>query len=593
VARTVPKSLLEILPESGSPQPPDGSPHGVEPTQATDVADGAGGDDGRHGQPARRRRRLPRWWFAVAGAAAVVATAVALPVRSTIAVNELHRLDRRWAWYEALDAQRDRLEAQLGNEAQDVTDPRVRHGRAALEAEEAPLLLAARSALLAGHHLPDAGLHRLRLAMAAAFADRATDLEREAGAGAAARGGAAAGAGRVPGAVAGPTGDQRLTTLALIKVVGLLNAELGRWQQQTVKRPVPAPRLAAADRELAELAQPADQPIDARLIVAGPAGTLTTVDLGRASGRPVTRRPALAGNPLTGPIVARAGYVAIDAETTPVGTNLVYAMSPDIAGPPHVIGSTVGGVVVPAADPVGVWLQSGDSAVEVNAAGASLQGPIPIGQNRTLVGATDHLLVTTGPASSQPTSDLQVVPLAGPQQGHPSVLATRGQLVAAAPGHMAWLDRGGDGAVVIRLADGAARGVRTVAPPILTGVGPSPPREVVPRALPVDTGAFSPQGTRLVLRSLTVSSGATDVQLTVIDTITGAVRLIDGSIGDHPAGPIVWSPSGDQVFFIDTTGAFRATAQVAYIGAWQVDAARPTAIRLSIQHLLAFTVTVR
>jgi hypothetical protein len=573
VARTVPKSLLEVLPEPGARQEPAASSHGVDPTEGTGGADGTDRHDGQGHRS--RRRRLPRWWLAVAAAAAVVATAIALPVRSTIAVNELHRLDRRWAWYEALDGERAHLEAQLANEAQDVSDPRVRRGRAALEAEEAPVLRAAGSALLAGRHLPDAGLHRLRLAMAAAFADRATDLDREAGA-------------QAPAA----PGNQQSTTLALINVVQLLNAELGRWQQQTVKRPVPAPRLAAADGELAELAQPADQPIDARLIVAGPAGTLTTVDLGTTAGRPVTRRPAVAGNPLTGPIVARAGYVAVDAETTPLATNLVYAMSPDLAGEPRVIGSTVGGVVIPAADPDGLWLQHGDSAVEVNAAGATLQGPMAIGPNRTLVGATDHVLVTTGLASSLPTSELQVVPLVGPRRGHPSVLVARGQLVAAAAGHMAWLDRGPDGTVVIRLADGAAQGVRTVAPPILTGLGPSPPRQLVPRALPVDTGAFSPDGDRLVLRSLTVSNGATNLQLTVIDVPTGAIRLIDGSIGDDPAGPIVWSPAGDQVFFIQATGSLRVPGP-AYIATWQVDAARATAVRVAIQTVLALAVTGR
>jgi hypothetical protein len=538
-------------------------------TAASGGADGTDGPDRRAGPSTRRRRRLPRWWLAAVAVVAVVVTAVALPIRTTVAVDELHRLDRRWAWYEAIDGQRAQLRAQLASEAEDPADPRVRRAGAALDAEEAPLLRAARTALVAGRHLPDGGLRRLRQAMAVAFADMAADLDAEAGAG-------------------GSSAPTPATTTAILRVVDLLNGQLGRWRQQTVKRPVAAPRLVAADGPLAELALSSDQPIDARLVLAGPVATFTSVDLGVPSGPPVVHHLAVAGNPLTGPIVARVGYLAVAAENSPVDSSPVYAVRIDLTGQPQLIGSTVGGAVIPGADPDGVWLQSGATAMEVNGTGAVLHAAVTIGTDRTLVGATERVLVTTGVNIARPDSDLEVVPLQGPSQGHASLVAPRGALVAAMAGHLAWLNQRVDGTVEMQLADGSGGNIRTLAPPVLVDLGPSPPGQPTARALPVDTGAFSPDGSRLVLRGLTVAKGGSIVQLLLVDVASGAIRLINGSIGDHPAGPIIWSPTGDRVFFTEATGR-----QETHVGTWQVGAPAPIAIRVPTPSLLALAVTGR
>jgi hypothetical protein len=567
VARFVPKSLLEVLPGPGDRQERTwsrGDADGID-ADLPGGTDGTGATDGETGGPSRRRRRLPRWWLAVA--AVILATAVALPVRSTVAVNELHRLDSRWAWFEAVDGQRAHLEAQLATDAQDPTDIRVTKGRAALDAEEASLLGTARLGLMHGRHLPDAGLGRLRRAMALAFADQAADLR----------------AGKAP-SEAPPA-----TTAAIFRAVQLLNAELGRWQQEPVKRPASVARLSGADQELAQLALPVDSPIAAGLVFVGPEGTVTTVDLAARSGAAATSRLTLPSpTPLSGPVVSRTGWLAVNAAASAVDTGLVYAVQPDLSGDPRVIGATEHDVLVPAADPKGVWLQSGQGAVEVDANGATLQGPVAIPAGRTVIGATDQLLVTSGLTALQAADDLQVVAIHGVDQGHSVVLTARGQLVAAAAGHLAWLEQSVDGTSVIKLADGSARGVRTIAPPLLTNVDPTPANVAVPRALPVDTGAFSPDGTTLAMRDLTVSRSAADLQLALIDVATGATRLIDGSIGDKPTGIMLWAPAGDRVFF-----TVARSRQPVHIGMWQVGAASPTTIRVSTPSLLALAVTGR
>jgi hypothetical protein len=575
VARPVPKSLLEVLPGPGVLEVQTGSRHDVDGRNDVDLLEGSagtGGTDAHDGAPTRRRRRLPRWWLAVA--AVVVATAVALPVRSTVAVNELHRLDNRWAWYEALDGQRTHLEARLADGAQDPTDRRVLQGRAALDAEEGALLRQARTALLAGRHLPDAGVNRLRQAMALAFADQATDLQ----------GGKATGVAPQQA----PIETQPATSAAIFRVVQLLNAELARWQQQPVRRPVAVGRLLAADRQLAELATPVDVPIAAGLVFVGPAGTVTTVNLDARLGEPSTRQLTLQlGNSMTGPVVSRGGWLAVNAEVSATETGLVYAVNPDLSGDPRVIGTTVANLVLPASEPSAVWLQTGAGAVEVDSNGTVLLGPVPISPGRTLVGVTDQLLVTNGLTALVPTTDLQMVPMRGANAGHATVLTANGQLLAAAAGHVAWVVRGVDGSSVIKLADGAARGARTFAPPVLTNVDPTPANLTVPRALPVDMGAFSPDGTTLVMRDLTVSHGASDVQLAVMDVASGVTKLIDGSVGDHPAGLMVWAPAGDRVFLTVARGS------QAYIGMWQVGSPSPTAIRVPTPSLLALAATGR
>ena len=134
---------------------------------------------------------------------------------------------------------------------------------------------------------------------------------------------------------------------------------------------------------------------------------------------------AVAGNPLTGPIVTRVGYLAVAAENSPVDSSPVYAVRTDLTGQPQLIGSTVGGAVIPGADPDGVWLQSSATAMEVNGTGTVLHAAVNIGANRTLVGATERVLVTSGVNIARPDSDLEVVPLQGPSQGHASLVAPR------------------------------------------------------------------------------------------------------------------------------------------------------------------------
>ena len=539
--RTSAETLLEVVPVPWTPD---------QPPPAGDTT---------------RRRRVPRWVAAGAIALLILAGA-ALPVRSTVAVNEWHSLARRWSWYQSIDGQRGQLDAQMAGEAQDPTDPEVLQGAAALAGEELPLLLAARARILAGWHLPDGGLSQLRRGIAEVFADQADDLSA-----------------LVASHWPAPAPRGRQSTQAATDLVDrLLGAEQAHWHQQPV-RAVVAPPLQAAATELAHLAMPSDQPIAARLVLVG-SKAVASVDLGAGHGRSAVSVDQ-GSNVLSAPVVPRAGYLAVAATGPFPDQANVYAVNPDLAGPPRVIGSTYLDVVVAAADPQGVWLQSGSDAIEVNGAGAVLHGAVPLGLGRILIGATDRVLVTSGLVTSVPSAELQVVPIDGPEVGRASDLTTRGELVAAAPGHLAWLDTIAGGAVVLRLAGGDAQGIRTIPPGPSTS--PTASAGVPAGAVPVDSGAFSPDGSLLVVRYLTAGGGADALRLGLVDVATDTVRLIDGSIGDHPAGTIVWSPTGNRVFFAEAV----ASQLRSRIATWALDSPRPTVVRVAAPDLLDLTVT--
>jgi hypothetical protein len=542
VARTGVDDLLEVVAEPVVRQTPS-QPDGDAPMSS------------------RQRWRAP-WAVAVAALAVAIA---ALPVRSNLALRELHRLEQQWAWFKALDGQRATLGTLLATEAQDPGDARVVRGRAALATEESPLLRQARSRVLGGWHLPDRGLQRLRQAIGLVLADEAGDLA-DAG---------------LPGASDSRQTSQRPTPLLIAEVDHLLAAQLTRFHQHPRTGSVATPQLRAAQNQLRALAVPTDQPVHARLVFAGPLGTLTMVDLSTGRGPVAAPRLGLPLHPVQGPIVPRAGYLAVGTAQAPFVTP-VYAVSPGLSWL-RVIGTTVEGAVVPAVDPDGVWLQSGATAVEVNGMGQTVRGPIAIGTNRVLVGATEQLLVTTSGLNFEPASDVEIVPFEGPQKGRARTLAVPAQLVAATAGHLAWMEQDSHGGIVIRVGDGAAKSPRTLAPPTAAGSTPASVAQGPVLLFPVEAGAFSPDNRLLAVRYLINAQGTGGLRLAIADLASGATRLIDGQIGNRPTGDLSWAPDGSSLFFDEASGSD------VHIGIWPLGATQTSLVRVPVQDLLALT----
>jgi len=242
--------------------------------------------------------------------------------------------------------------------------------------------------------------------------------------------------------------------------------------------------------------------------------------------------------PLAGSIVVRSAY------------GPVYVIPPTLK--PRRIG---GAQVLPTARPDAVWIIGGrrNRAIMVTGSGRRIAGPVPglPDSRRYPVGLAVRGGLVVAPVydDTGPLSQLTGLWLWNPPRGPALRPVVRGcSMALAAHGTLlAWLRcyPNDPGRVSLRITDTATGATRAVANP----------RGAVPFLAEQPAAAFSPNGRWLVGYYAGATTGGYGYGLGLVNTRTGAARIIRGApVPDATVGtPIMWTGDSTRVFF--ATGA--------------------------------------
>jgi hypothetical protein len=469
----------------------------------------------RTSTPPKKRRR--RWWWLVP-VIAVLALAVAFPVRAAVGRAELRGLEGRWRASQSLIndgfAEITRLRAAAG--------PSFTSAIPAVFQEQADdlqrMLNATRAQLVL-----DPPLAGLRRQMAQALQREVTDLRRD---------------WHYWQRPDGSPEPADLTTMsfdAQSRVERALSAQLKRLSLQPAE-PRSVPPLRAAVAALARLNRIADQPIGARLVASTAAG-LFRIDIDKNRVDPLE----LAGvRPIQIlQLLPRAGFVVIGA----VGRNgpesriyELYVVPSTFTGPVTDLGAI--DALVAGDRPDTYWVRRPDgTAAELDGNGQVVRGPVPVElpYGSQLVGGTSSGLVIAIRAPSGQAFSLEII-----NPNHPAAPARvvgSGVPLVTCGDRLVWFEN--DEPVRVHLTDVISGVDRTIDPG--------------PQVWPDGFWACSPDNTKVAGAWFSLTNKPLDIP-GVIDLSTGKLQLTTGGGLDTQPGTtsMAWTYDGDRVFFLGT-----------------------------------------
>ena len=441
---------------------------------------------------APRKKRAGRWWWAVP-VIAVLALAVAFPIRAAVGRAELRGLEGRWRASQELIsdgfAQITRLRMAAGlsfvpvisavfqEQAEDV--------QRALNATRAQLVL-------------DPPLVNVRHEMAQALRQEVTDLRRDSE------------YWQQPDGSPEPAYLTPQSFDAQARVERALAAQLKRLALPPAS-PRPGPPLKAALAGLARLNQVADQPIGARLVVST-AGGLFTVDVDNSRVAPLQ---LVGAEPLQVlQVVPRPGFVAIRA----VGrygpdsqVDELYTVSSTFTGPVTDLGPI--DALGPGERPDTFWVRRPDgTGVEFDATFRVVRGPVELPYESQLLGATTSGLVIAIRAPSGQSFSLEIVDPEHPAA--PARVVGPGVPLTVCGNRLVWFENGAQ--AMVHLTD-VVNGVdRTIDPG--SGVWPD------------GAWACSPDNTRVAGDWFNLSNHSVDVP----GVVAAAVAEREAQAGAEP-----------------------------------------------------------
>ena len=468
--------------------------------------------------PPVKVRRHRRWWWLVP-VIAVVALAIAFPVRAVVGRAELRRLESRWRVSQQVITdgfeQITTLRTAAGPSFASVIPAVFREQADDVQRE----LMAAR-----GEWVLDPSLVPLRRRIARGLAQEVIDLRRDAQ------------YGQRPDGSPEPPYLSAQTSDARAAVERALAAQLQRFSLQP-DRPRRVPRLKAVRAGLTQLSHVTDQPIGARLVI-GTAAGLFKVDIDANRVEPVLpeRAPSLQVLQL----LPRAGVVVIRA-VGPYGPDSsvdeMYVAPATFAGPLTDLGTI--DALVPGERPDTFWVRRPDgTAVELDAAFRVVRGPVALPYSSFLVGGTASGLVIAIRPPSGRSFPLEIIDPAQPA-GLGRVVGS-GVPLTACGDRVIWFENGDQ--AVVHVTDVVSGGDHTIEP------GPG--------VWPDGVWACSPDNTLVAGAWFSLADKPVDVP-GVIDLRTGMVMLTTGGSLDSQPGTTgtAWTYAGDRLFFVGTASS--------------------------------------
>jgi hypothetical protein len=478
----------------------------------------------------------------------VTAMWLVLPVRTELGRSELRQLQHQWSEIQALD---DAKTAIINDQLRPAAGPddtaRLDLAVAALDREQMAVLDAVHRRL-AGELVVDTQLRRLRAEMVRTIALEMADLEQS-----------GSFYSTKPDATVTPPKERRdPTMLALADLQAVLLRERRRFSVAPGP-PAVVGRLTSADPALAVFSHLLDEPTGTALVAVTATGTVV-VDLDANLIVPAR----LEGSPATAPtsVMARQGYLLLrKGPIEPSDQSEFFAIDSHLDGPLRPLGPAR--AAVPATSATGVWLQRPDAtAVEVDGAGAMLDGPVRLPPGASIEGAVDTglVLVTRG------DDGRAVLDIWAPDQARTvrRLSVHVRQVVATNHDEVVWIDEGGPRAPAVHLVSVSTGHDRLVG----ANLG----------LQPWATGwAFSPDGSKLVSTwrepAQNGNADAATWVLGFVDLTTGRVDLLAPGSVQGGAGPTgaVWSTNSERVFLPGSIGANGPSVATVALGSGNIE----------------------